>query len=306
MPFLALNGIDLFYDDHPGPSDDAPVIVFLHGAGGNHLSWWQQVPHFRKQYRCVTIDHRSYGASTDPKDEGWARYGEDLVGLLDHLGLDRVALVAQSMGGRTALDTAVRVPDRISAVVMADTWGFFQWPENLDRDVRLREPLMADRVERGLPVMVAESFPERDPERMFLYQQMQALNAPLDQRSMDKKPAHRGSHQGRGGGPDRPHPLPGGDRRYRGVAPKLCAPRMRSFRVLSTARSRAADTRPTGKTLRPSTPWWASSWRPIRSGAVPAVPDEWSAFVRPTGQTETRGACAIWAHCWLAHTQAHG
>ena len=186
MPFLALNGIDLFYDDHPGPSDDAPVIVFLHGAGGNHLSWWQQVPHFRKQYRCVTIDHRSYGASTDPKDEGWARYGEDLVGLLDHLGLDRVALVAQSMGGRTALDTAVRVPDRISAVVMADTWGFFQWPENLDRDVRLREPLMADRVERGLPVMVAESFPERDPERMFLYQQMQALNAPLDQRSMDK------------------------------------------------------------------------------------------------------------------------
>ena len=69
---------------------------------------------------------------------------------------------------------------------MADTWGFFQWPENLDRDVRLREPLMADRVERGLPVMVAESFPERDPERMFLYQQMQALNAPLDQRSMDK------------------------------------------------------------------------------------------------------------------------
>lgn len=182
MPVLALNGIDLFYDDHPGPRDDAPVIVFLHGAGGNHLSWWQQVPHFRTQYRCVTIDHRSYGASTDPKDEGWARYGEDLVGLLDHLGLDRVALVAQSMGGRTAIDTAVRGPDRISAVVMADTWGFFQWPENQERGARLNEPLIADRVERGLPVMVAESFPERDPERMFLYQQVQALNVPFDQR----------------------------------------------------------------------------------------------------------------------------
>lgn len=53
--------------------------------------------------------------------------------------------------------------------------------------------------------------------------------------------------------------------------------------------SRDAGTRYTGKTLRPSTPWWASPWRHIRSGPSQPTPVEWSAFVRPTGQTKTTG-----------------
>ena len=34
---------------------DGPLLVFAHGLGGNHLSWWQQVPHFRDRYTCVTF-----------------------------------------------------------------------------------------------------------------------------------------------------------------------------------------------------------------------------------------------------------
>ena len=47
MPFAPLNDIDLFYETH----GEGPAIVFLHGRGGNHLSWWQQVPHFQERFR---------------------------------------------------------------------------------------------------------------------------------------------------------------------------------------------------------------------------------------------------------------
>src|SRR5262249_49374764 len=48
---------------HTGGPD--PALLFLHGAGGNHLSWWQQVPVFSEEYRCVTLDQRGFGRSPD-------------------------------------------------------------------------------------------------------------------------------------------------------------------------------------------------------------------------------------------------
>ena len=58
MPKAPINGIDLYYESHG--DDSAPAIVFAHGRGGNHMSWWQQVAAFSAEYRCVTFDHRSW------------------------------------------------------------------------------------------------------------------------------------------------------------------------------------------------------------------------------------------------------
>ena len=52
MPKAPVNGIDLYYESHG--SDSAPTIVFAHGRGGNHMSWWQQVAAFSGEYRCIT------------------------------------------------------------------------------------------------------------------------------------------------------------------------------------------------------------------------------------------------------------
>ena len=79
MPIEHLHGIDLNYESH----GEGPAVVFLHGAGGNHISWWQQIPTFRERYRCITIDHRGFGASADPEREGAARFVDDLEALLD-------------------------------------------------------------------------------------------------------------------------------------------------------------------------------------------------------------------------------
>ena len=62
MPKAAIDGIDLYYESN----GDGPAVVFAHGAGGNHLSWWQQVPVFSDCYRCVTFDHRGFGQSRVP------------------------------------------------------------------------------------------------------------------------------------------------------------------------------------------------------------------------------------------------
>ncbi len=89
-----------------------PMLVFAHGLGGNHLSWWQQVPHFRDRYTCVTFAHRGFApSSAPPGGPDPADYAGDLAALVDHLGASDIRIVAQSMGGWTALEYALAHPD---------------------------------------------------------------------------------------------------------------------------------------------------------------------------------------------------
>src|SRR2546427_12387102 len=100
MAFMVKDGFRLYYEDTGGVG---PTILFLHGAGGNHLSWWQQVPVFAEEYRCVTADQRGFGQSPDVSGgPGSSALGGDAIALLDHLGIAQAAVVAQSVGGWAA------------------------------------------------------------------------------------------------------------------------------------------------------------------------------------------------------------
>lgn len=175
MPIASLDGTDLYYESH----GEGPAVVFLHGAAGNHLSWWQQVPALRDRFRCITIDHRGFGRSTDADGRGGAAFVADLGGLLDALDIERAALVAQSMGGRTALGFSVAHPERVSALVMADTWGFFDWPELQEEARQLREQ-QADRDAPLAERALGPAFQANQPARTFLYRQIAQLNPPRD------------------------------------------------------------------------------------------------------------------------------
>ena len=117
---LKVDGAQIHYE----VSGDGPAIVFAHGLGGNHMSWWQQVGHFRKSYTCVTFAHRGFAPSSveeahpDPR-----RYTDDLSALIDHLKLDRVGLVGQSMGGWTTVEYCLRHPQRVHGLVLSATVG---------------------------------------------------------------------------------------------------------------------------------------------------------------------------------------
>src|SRR5208282_3636413 len=135
---LEIGNFSLYYERVGG---GAP-IVFLHGLGGNHLSWWQQVPYFMRSFECVTVDQRGFGLSPDPDGLFNRAHASDLGALLDHLKINKAVLVGQSMGGWTIVGYALEHPERVAAMVMADTPGGIFTPEmKFDRP---REPLPVD------------------------------------------------------------------------------------------------------------------------------------------------------------------
>jgi 3-oxoadipate enol-lactonase len=73
MPWAPINGINLYYEVH----GKGPHLLFAHGQGGNHLSWWQQVPYFARFYTCITFDHRAFGYSLDSDARGRTSFGAD-------------------------------------------------------------------------------------------------------------------------------------------------------------------------------------------------------------------------------------
>jgi len=176
MPLLELRDASLHYEVHGLADRRAPAVVFAHGSGGNALSWWQQVPHFAARHRVVVFDHRGFGRSRcapdaiDPK-----HFAADLAAILDAAGIERAALVCQSMGGWTGLPFALAHPERAAALVLAGTPGGLATPAIAADSVGVPQRI----AERGfLGMALGRSFAERDPTRAFLYEQIAALNPP--------------------------------------------------------------------------------------------------------------------------------
>lgn len=172
MALATINGIELYYEVH----GEGPALVFAHGAGGNHLSWWQQVPALAQSYRCVTFDHRGFGLSREqPGGPGARAFVDDLRALLDHLGIERAALVGQSMGGWTVLGFAIQYPERTRALVLCDTTAGMD-----DTDVIAEQRRLLENVKGGLDdiikLAIDAELERRDPARAFLYRQISALN----------------------------------------------------------------------------------------------------------------------------------
>jgi len=169
---LEIGKFSLYYER----AGEGPTLVFLHGLGGNHLSWWQQVPYFMRWYHCVTVDQRSFGLSHDPDGTFNRSHASDLARLLDHLRIDRAALIGQSMGGWTIVGCALGRADRIAAMVMADTPGGIFTPEMRFEVPRAPLPVDATPPIGSLPTYAKDYFARR-PEFAFLYDELRILGA---------------------------------------------------------------------------------------------------------------------------------
>jgi pimeloyl-ACP methyl ester carboxylesterase len=99
-------------------------VVFLHGAGGSSLSWFQQIPHFSSGFTCAVLDQPGFGESR--WREGATEFADVLEEYVGHLGWERFALVAHSLGGWAALRLTLRKPSRVAALVLSSTWAGIQ------------------------------------------------------------------------------------------------------------------------------------------------------------------------------------
>jgi 3-oxoadipate enol-lactonase len=187
MPTVHVNDIDLYYEVHGA----GPAVVFAHGAGGNHLSWWQQIPAFRDRYRCITFDHRAFGRSHDSNGGGRQWFARDVEALLQHLGEESCAIVAQSMGGRTAIGVTFRTSIKVWGLVLAGTNG-----GAVDDAVRA----IQDAHRESLPPRstlqdraLGAAFVEEKPELTFLYRQINRMNPARPPDFLAPLPGYRGS-----------------------------------------------------------------------------------------------------------------
>jgi len=115
-------------------------VVFVHAATGSRRVWEYQLPAFTAAgYRVITYDRRGFGQSTiDPAGPQPGIGADDLLALVNHLGLDRIHLVGTAAGGIVALDFAVSFPQRLRSLVVANSIGGVQDEDYLELGRRLR------------------------------------------------------------------------------------------------------------------------------------------------------------------------
>lgn len=172
MPWVESGSACLYWESH----GEGPAIAFLHGAGGNTLVWWQQVEHFAHTHRVILFDHRGFGRSRCPSAELHPRhFVQDVARVLDAAGVERAALVCQSMGGFAGLPFALAHPERTSALVLCGTTGGLITDLVVRDLVRLREK--QKRLD-ALHLTLSEKFLAREPALAFLYAQLSRLTAP--------------------------------------------------------------------------------------------------------------------------------
>jgi 3-oxoadipate enol-lactonase len=93
-----------------------PPIVLLHAWVANHRAWDAMVPGLvGAGHRVIRYDMRSFGAS--PTQDVEFSHRTDLLAVMDAFGIEKAAIVGNSGGGRTAIETAVEFPGRVEAVV---------------------------------------------------------------------------------------------------------------------------------------------------------------------------------------------
>ena len=173
---LRRNGAEIHYEVF----GKGPAVVFAHGLGGNHLSWWQQVAHFAPTRTCVVFAHRGFPPSSPvPGSTAPDAYADDLAALVQELDLKDVALVAQSMGGWTCLDYALREPNRVRALVMASTSGTLDFNQIQDAEIQewsRRSPAaLAELQARGIHPASGERMAREQPALAQLYWQISEM-----------------------------------------------------------------------------------------------------------------------------------
>jgi 3-oxoadipate enol-lactonase len=115
-----INGARLAY--RVDGSDQDPCVVLVHCLGSDSRMWKAQVAPLSRQLRVVRYDCRGHGSSDLSNGQvDIAGLGRDLVGLLDHLQIDRAHVCGLSLGGVIAQWFVVHYPERVLSAVFANT-----------------------------------------------------------------------------------------------------------------------------------------------------------------------------------------
>jgi pimeloyl-ACP methyl ester carboxylesterase len=137
--YATLPGARLWYSDTGG---SGVPVVFMHAATGSSRVWEYQIPAFTQAgYRVIAFDRRGWGRTLiDPAGPQPGAAADDLLALMDHLGIARFHLVGTAAGAFASLDFALSFPQRLRSLVVANSIGGVQDADFLELGRRIRPP----------------------------------------------------------------------------------------------------------------------------------------------------------------------
>jgi pimeloyl-ACP methyl ester carboxylesterase len=169
--FLDIDGMQVHVRDE-GPRDDASPIVLLHGFGSSLHAWDGWAAALRDRRRVVRLDLPGFGLTGPSPDNlyGLERDMRVTLAVLDRLGIARVVIGGNSLGGAVAWRMALGAPARVDKLILVDAGGYPQHATSIPIGMRLlRLPGLPWVMQHTLPKsLVAQGFRNLfgDPDRV--------------------------------------------------------------------------------------------------------------------------------------------
>lgn len=129
METASINGTTIAYVDHGGSG--TPVIL-SHGFLMDHTMFDQQVEALGRSHRVITWDERGFGGTSATGDFTYWDSARDVLGLMDHLGIDTAVIGGMSQGGFLSLRVALLAPERTKGLILIDTQSGTEAPETVE------------------------------------------------------------------------------------------------------------------------------------------------------------------------------
>lgn len=145
-----LNGVSLYYED---VGSGTPLLL-IHGFPLSAEIWHEQTAALSGEFRVIAPDLRGFGRSGMPNGAGTMDiYADDMIALLDHLGIEQAVVCGMSMGGYVLLNLLERYPQRVSAACFMVTRAGAD-----DEEGRARRSLLAAEVLKAGAEIAAAAF----------------------------------------------------------------------------------------------------------------------------------------------------
>ena len=148
MPYVENNGPRIHYH----VEGEGPPLVLVHGTSGSMRQWFdagfqpEYADELVNDYRLIMIDLRCHGRSAklhDPESASLRLMAEDVIRVLDALGLDKAHYWGHSLGGMVGYHVAAFAPDRLSSLVLGGAHPFAESIEGLRRVFGSENPAAA-------------------------------------------------------------------------------------------------------------------------------------------------------------------
>ncbi len=120
MPHAQLKGANLFYEE----SGKGRAVIMVAGLVADHRYWNNLAQFLSSSFRVIAVDNRGCGQTEYGGAFTIDDMADDIIGLMDHLGIEKANLIGWSMGSHICLDAAARYPERTESLCLLSSYCY--------------------------------------------------------------------------------------------------------------------------------------------------------------------------------------